>query len=36
MGITSVVSMATTHYYKWQEGGGGDLCYVSQLSLNAV
>jgi hypothetical protein len=41
MGIASVISMATTHFYKWQEGGVGDLCCVStscvsQLSLNAL
>ena len=41
MGIASVVSMATTHYYKWQGGLGGDVCFVcrscvSQLSLKAL
>jgi len=28
MGIPSFDSMATTHCYKWQEGGGGDVCRV--------
>ena len=28
MGIASVVSMATAQNYKWQEGGGGDVCCV--------
>ena len=41
MGIASVVTMATTHYYKWQQAGGGYIyCVsascVSQLSLNAL
>ena len=41
MVVASVVSMATTHHYKWYEGGCGDLCCVStscvsQLSLNAL
>jgi len=36
MGIAYVVSVATTNYYKRQEGGSGDLCCVSQLSLKAL